>query len=100
RQLLLLVRAQPQLLRRDSVADVPGKALLAPVLLPTRAVRRRYEELQFHHLELAGAEHEVARGDLVSEGPAELRDPKRWLAPGGRRDVQEVHEHALCRLGP
>ncbi len=48
------------------------------------------EELQFHLLELAGPEDEVAGGDLVSEGLADLADPERDLPAGGALDVPEV----------
>jgi hypothetical protein len=39
------------------------------------------EELHLHLLELAGAEDEVARRDLVAERLADLPDPERDLLP-------------------
>ena len=56
------------------------------------------EELELHLLELARAEQEVARRDLVAEALADLRD-----AEGGRmrarvHDVDEVDEDALRGL--
>src|SRR5690606_7854775 len=43
---------------------------------------------------------EVAGRDLVAEALADLGDAERRLAPGGRHDVEEVDEDALCGLGP
>ena len=40
----------------------------------------RYDEALLHLLELAGAEGEVARGDLVAEGLAHLTDAEGQLA--------------------
>ena len=60
----------------------------------------RDEELHLHLLELAGAEDEVARGDLVAEGLADLGDPERGLAPRELEDVLEVDEDALRGLRP
>ena len=56
-------------------------AVVDPVLVPLLVGARLAEELQLHLLELAGAEDEVARRDLVAEGLADLADaegrPKR-----------------------
>jgi hypothetical protein len=59
----------------------------APVLEPLQIGVGLAEELQLHLLELAGAEDEVARGDLVAEGLADLADAEGQLAPGGALDV-------------
>jgi hypothetical protein len=58
------------------------------------------EVFHLHLLELARAEDEVARGDLVAERLADLGDAERQLHAAGVDDVLEVHEHALRRLGP
>src|SRR5699024_3332529 len=55
-------------------------------------------ELHLHLLELAGAEDEVAGGDLVAERLADLADAEGRLAPRRRHDVGEVDEDALRRL--
>jgi hypothetical protein len=53
------------------------------------------EELHFHLLELAGTEDEVARGDLIAEGLADLADAEGRLLPCHLNDIGEVHEDAL-----
>src|SRR3569832_909937 len=57
------------------------------------------EELHLHLLELARAEGEVARRDLVAKALARLGDPEGDLHPAAVHDVLEVDEHALCRFG-
>src|SRR5690606_230587 len=52
-----------------------------------------------HLLELARAEDEVARRDLVAEALADLGDAERGLHAGAREHVREVHEDALGGLG-
>ena len=59
---------------------------------------RRHEELHLHLLELARAEDEVARRDLVAEGLADLRDPERRFLARELQHVLEVDEDALRRL--
>ena len=59
----------------------------------------RHEELDLHLLELAGAEDEVARRDLVAERLADLGDPERRLLARELQDVLEVDEDALRGLG-
>src|SRR5262249_30283212 len=51
-------------------------------------------------LELAAAEDEVARGDLVAERLANLPDAERQLAPHRLEHVVEVHEDPLRGLRP
>src|SRR6185295_10017239 len=58
----------------------------------------RHEELHLHLLELAGAEDEVARGDLVAERLPDLRDPEGRLLAREGHHVLEVDEDALRRL--
>ena len=57
---------------------------------------RSHEEFHFHLLELAGAEDEVARSDLVTEGLAHVGDAERRLGTRRSHHVLEVHENALC----
>ena len=80
-------------------SGVPVQARLQPVLVPLRGLVRRDEELHLHLLELERAEDEVARGDLVAEGLADLRDPERRLAARELQHVLEVEEDALGGLG-
>ena len=70
-----------------------------PVLVPGFVLAGLDEEFHLHLLELAGAEDEVARGDLVTEGLAHVGDAERRLLTGGGHDVLEVHEDALCGFG-
>jgi hypothetical protein len=68
--------------------------------VPVVVGARPHEELDLHLLELAHPEDEVTRGDLVAKGLADLGDAEGQL-PGGRvKDVLEVDEDTLRRLGP
>ena len=71
-----------------------------PVLVPLLVGAGLDEELHLHLLELAGAEDEVARRDLVAEALADLRDAERRLAPRRVQHVEEVDEDALRGLRP
>src|SRR3954469_14016722 len=73
-QLVLLMVAEAEPVALQAVADVPVEPFLAPVGVPLGGVRRAAEELDLHLLELARAEREVARGDLVAETLADLGD--------------------------
>ena len=55
----------------------------APVVEPLKVGARLAEELELHLLELAHAEDEVARRDLVAEGLADLADAERQLFARG-----------------
>src|SRR3712207_377783 len=85
-ELLLGVLVVPQVLRRDAQVGVPAGALVDPVLVPLLVGARLDEELHLHLLELAGAEDEVARRDLVAEGLADLADAERRLLPRRRSE--------------
>ena len=98
RELVGLVLAEDQVVGSDAEVGVPAHPLLHPVLVPPLGVVGRAEELHLHLLELAGAEDEVARRDLVAEGLADLRDPERRLLAREGEDVLEVDEDALGRL--
>ena len=93
------VLEEPQVLLAHAQAGVPGHAFLHPVLVPLLVRAGLDEELHLHLLELAGAEDEVARRDLVAEGLADLADAERRLLAGGGEHVAEVDEDALRRLG-
>ncbi len=97
-ELVRTVVAQPQLRLGDPEGRVPGEPLGEPVLEPLRRVGRGDEVLHLHLLELAGAEDEVLRGDLVAERLAHLGDPERRSLPGGLDHVGEVDEHPLRGL--
>src|SRR5215211_1061769 len=84
----------------ETEAQIPVEALLDPVLVPFGIRAWLHEELHLHLLELARAEYEVARCDLVPERLPDLGDPERYLDPAGLQDVLEVDEDPLRRLGP
>ena len=74
-------------------------ALGEPVVEPLLGLVGRDEVLHLHLLELAGAEDEVLRRDLVAEGLADLGDAEGRLLARRAEHVGEVGEHALGRLG-
>ena len=98
-QLLGVVVAQAQLIVAQAEVEQPLVAEVLPVGEPGQLGAGLAEELQLHLLELTDAEDEVARGDLVAEGLADLADAEGELAAGGPLDGREVHEDALCGLG-
>ena len=100
RQLGRVVVAEAELVLRDAEVEVPAQPLGQPVLEPLLALGRRHEVLHLHLLELAGAEDEVLRRDLVAERLAHLGDAEGRLLARRVEDVGEVEEHALGRLGP
>ena len=57
------------------------------------------EPFHFHLLEFAGAEDEIARGDFVAEGFADLGDAEGDFDAGGVDDVFEVEKDALGGFG-
>ena len=97
-QLLLRMLVMAQVLRLDAQIGVPAGAGVDPVLVPFLVGARHHEELHLHLLELAGTEDEVARGDLVAEALAHVRNAERRLGARGGHDVLEVHEDALRGL--
>ena len=90
---------QAQMLLLDAKAQQPVLAVVLPVAEPLEVGAGLAEELALHLLELAGAEGEVARGDLVAESLAHLTHAEGQLAAGGALDVGKVDEDALCGLG-
>src|SRR5260221_8259930 len=95
------MRTQLQMLAPHAVVHVPVEALLDPVVKPSRLLDRigLDEELHLHLFELASAEDEVTRRDLVTERLAGLRDSERQLDTLRVDDVGEVQEDALRSLG-
>src|SRR3979409_2776223 len=90
---------QPQVLGIDAEVDIPLQPGVDPILVPLWGARRLDEELHLHLFELAGAEDEVARGDLVAETLADLTDPE-WRLGARRSDhVWGGHEDALGGAG-
>src|SRR5438046_10010556 len=57
------------------------------------------EEFQFHLLELAGAEGEIARCDFVAKRLADLRDAERDFHSRGIEHVFELREDGLGSFG-
>ena len=85
---------------RSPSSTYQSKRALLPRRRTTRArVVGRDEELHLHLLELARAEDEVARRDLVAKRLADLRDAERRLLARELQDVLEVDEDALRGLG-
>ena len=95
-----LVVTQAQVLLLDAQVQQPLLAVVLPVGKPLQVGARLTEELALHLLELTGAEGEVARGDLVTEGLAHLAHTEGQLAAGGALDVGEVDKDALGGLRP
>ena len=100
RELAGVVLAQVQVRLLHAEVEIPAITALAPVLIPLRGLARAAEELDLHLLELAAAEREVARVDLVAKRLADLADAERHAHARRVADVLEVHEDALRRLGP
>src|SRR5436309_679718 len=92
--------AQPQALAGQAEVGVPAEAAVAPVLIPGRRLLRVAEELDLHLLELARAEGEVTRRDLVAEAFAHLGDAERDANAAAVEHILEVDEDPLRRLRP
>ena len=58
------------------------------------------EELDLHLLELARAEGEISRRDLVTKALADLANAEGQPHAGAVEHVLEVDENALGRFGP
>src|SRR5262249_31436610 len=98
-QLVLRVIADAEVLAGEPELAPPVEARLAPVLVPEIGLARMEEEIELHLLELARAEDEVPRCDLVAEAAPDLTDAEGHLHARGVEDVLEIVEHPLCRLG-
>ena len=84
----------------DAQGGPPVEAGLDPEIVPLPAVVGVAEEFHFHLLKFARAEDEVARGDFVAEGLADLGDAEGDLDPHGIEDVLVVQEDALGGFRP
>ena len=96
-QLLMVVEAEV-FLRQAQVHE----ELLAEFLevgVEIQVLAGLAEGLELHLLKLDGAEGEVARGDLVAEGLADLADGEGELGAHGAQDVGVVHILALGVFG-
>src|SRR5437879_2660793 len=98
RALVVRVVAEPHLLRRDPLLDMPRETRFLPLAVEAQRLRGTREVLHLHLLELARAEDEVAGGDLVAKRLANLCDPERELLSRRLLDVLEVDEDGLRRL--
>src|SRR5271166_4569314 len=67
RQLVLRMLAELQPIARQTKLRVPAKPRVAPVLIPLGRLAWMAEELDLHLLELARAEREIPRCNLVAE---------------------------------
>ena len=99
RQFVFIVRTQRQLFGIDTQIEIPLIARLNPFLMKARRVGRMAKILDFHLLELARAESEVARRDFVAKRLADLRDAERQLFARRGLHVVEVDENALRGFG-
>src|SRR5258706_9067812 len=89
-----------QILRAHAERDVPVVTALAPVSIPVGRLACAAEEFDLHLLELATAEREIARVDLVAERLADLPDSERDAHACRVAHVLEVHENPLRRFWP
>ena len=87
-----------QLLARDADLTVEVEAGLQPLVGQAHAVVGVAEVFDLHLLELARAEGEIARVDLVAEGLAALRDAEGQLHAVGIEHVLVLHEDRLRGL--
>ena len=99
-QLLFFVIPELEVFVPHSQGQQPLMAGVFPILEPLEVGARLAEEFELHLLEFAGAEGEIAGGDLVAEGLADLGDTEGHLLAGGALDIREIDEDALGRLGP
>ena len=94
-----LMIAQTQVFLAYAQRQQPVFAEVFPVSEPLKVGAGFAEELAFHLLKLADAEDEVARGDLIAEGLADLAYAEGQLFARGALDVCKVNENALSGLG-
>ena len=84
---------------RHALVFPPLQTLFQPVLVPLLVGAGHDEELDFHLLQLAHAENEVARRDLVAKRLANLGDAEGQAAAGGVHHVLEVSKYPLRGFG-
>ena len=98
RQFVRPMCAEAQAILVVDDALVPLKTPLFPVIKPLLHLAGMHEELQIPLLELALAEQEVARRDLVAEGLPDLANAKRYLHARGLQYVFVVQVDVLARF--
>ena len=98
-QLLLRHVVQLQAVALDSLRFPPVEPLFHPALMPFFVGTRLHEELEFHLLEFADPEDEIARGDLIAESLADLGDAERQPRGRGVHHIAEIGEDRLCCFG-
>src|SRR4030042_2428392 len=97
-KLILVMLAEPEVLLFDAQVDIPVEPFLYPLIEPLPISARLDEVLDFHLLELAHPEDEVARGNLISEGFAYLGNTEGQLPSSRCNHVREIDEYALSGL--
>ena len=95
----LVVVVETVVIRPEAERPMPFHTRIAPFGPPPHLLARADEELHLHLFELAHAEDELTRHDLVAERLADLGDTERQLHAAGLLHVQEIDEDTLCRLG-
>ena len=91
--------AEPQAVAGQAQIEIPLVAPIAPVLVPGERLAGVAEELDLHLLELAGAEGEIPRRDLIAEALADLGHAEGNAHARAVQHVLEVDEDALGRFG-
>src|SRR5262245_53662497 len=99
RELVLGVLAQDEVVAREAEGLPPVDAEVAPEGVPRLRLRWMAEELELGLVELARAEGEVSRRDLVAEGGACVADAEGHLDARRVHDVLELDEDALSGFG-
>src|SRR5260370_39507133 len=94
--LRVLAKSQPILVIDDTL--IPLEAILFPVVKPLQHLAWMHEELQIPLLELALAEQEVPRRNLVAESLPDLADTERNLQTRGLQHIIIVQVDVLARL--
>ena len=94
------VLADPDIVLSNAVFLIPCEPLVDPLLMPLLVCPGRYEVLDLHLLELAGAESKVAGCNLIAEGLADLCDTEGYLLSRGLEHIVEIDENALRGLRP
>ena len=99
-QLVLRVDVFGHRLAGQADGDEPVDAGVEPLAVERTPVGiRRDEVFDLHLLEFTGAEDEVARGDFVAKGLADLGDAEGDFNAAGIDDVLVVGKDALGGLG-
>ena len=99
-QLFRLMIAQAQAFFLYAQVQQPVPAEGTPILEPFHILAWLAEELQLHLLKFTHTENEVAGGNLIAEGFADLRDTSRQFFAGGAHHILEIHKDALRRFRP